>query len=276
VTLRAPLPRTGRGIRDASAVFPGLWSGPFLLLDLFPLSNPPTLCRGPYHLCRGSGLRFAARFIADSSPTGIVMEMTEGKDTHAAQQKEPGKDPGQRRLWASTGFQGRTLWEWLQFMGTAFLPVYITALGIWVGWIQFQGQQSAEEQRSQDEALQAYLDQMSMLLTEEHLRTSEAGDEVRLLARARTLTVLTQLEANPREAETDKEQAMEFLIEAELVQRMNGEDPIISLEETDLDGVDLDQEDLRGVDLENATLRDANLEDANLEGATMPDGSKHP
>ena len=38
-----------------------------------------------------------------------------------------------------------------------FLPVYIAALGLGLGWVQFQGQQAAEAQRAQDAALQASL-----------------------------------------------------------------------------------------------------------------------
>jgi len=50
-------------------------------------------------------------------------------------------------------------------------------------------------QRAQDDAVQAYLDQMSDLLLDEArpLRQSAEGDEVRSLARARTLTVLSRL-----------------------------------------------------------------------------------
>jgi thiamine kinase-like enzyme len=47
-----------------------------------------------------------------------------------------------------------------------------------------------EEQRTLDAALQAYLDQMTQLLLHERLRTSIPDDEVRSVARARTLTAL--------------------------------------------------------------------------------------
>ena len=50
-----------------------------------------------------------------------------------------------------------TVRAWLEFIGTAFLPVYIAALGLGLGWVQFQGQQAAEAQRAQDAALQASL-----------------------------------------------------------------------------------------------------------------------
>jgi hypothetical protein len=116
---------------------------------------------------------------------------------------------------------------------------------------------------------------MSLLILEEDLSTS-ASSEVSLLARARTVTVLSQLEAEPSESETAKEQVVEFLVEAELIHPKNGEGPLISLEETDIRGVDLDEEDLHGANLKNAmmastNLKEANLRGANLSGAWLPD-----
>ena len=58
---------------------------------------------------------------------------------------------------------------------------------------------TTQEQRAQDPALQAYLDQMSTLLLEKDLRNSEEDSEVRTLARARTLTVLERLDPSRKE-----------------------------------------------------------------------------
>ena len=131
-----------------------------------------------------------------------------------------------------------------------------------------------EEERAQDAALQGYLEYMSTLLLENKLRSSEADSEVRSLARARTLQVLQQLRADPTEEytekeDTDKEQLMEFLIEAGLITRVDGEDPVIRLEEASLSRTDLDYEELRGTVLEAADLRGANLKGAHLEGADL-------
>lgn len=52
---------------------------------------------------------------------------------------------------------------------------------------------------------------------------------------------------------------MQFLVEADLVQRVDGRDPIISLR-----GADLSDADLSGAILSSAILRDANLRDADL------------
>src|SRR5215204_1529067 len=101
-----------------------------------------------------------------------------------------------------TGFQGKTVWDFLQLL---IVPLMLVAIGLVFSLQQDARQQRVEdqraaaerelaEQRAQDEALQAYLDQMSGLLLERDLRASEEDSEVRTLARARTLTVLERLD----------------------------------------------------------------------------------
>jgi len=68
-----------------------------------------------------------------------------------------------------------------------------------------------EGERAQDAALQAYLDQMTQLLLHEDLRTSQPDDEVRSVARARTLTVLRVLDG------VRKATVVQFLYEARLI-----------------------------------------------------------
>jgi hypothetical protein len=88
---------------------------------------------------------------------------------------------------------------------------------------------------------------MSMLLMERDLRASKEGSQVRILARARTLTVLERLDTS-RKAEV-----MQFLVEANLLQTdvlppdkpPKGPLPIIKLGDPDArtgeNVVDLDQ-----------------------------------
>ncbi len=124
---------------------------------------------------------------------------------------------------------------------------------------------------------------MSSLLLERDLRESEEDSEVRTLARARTLTVLGRLDPSGKTA------LMQFLVEADLVQRVeDGRDPIISLRGADLSEADLFGATLSGADLFGADLSEANLigaegitnaeleqQFASLEGATMPNGQKY-
>jgi uncharacterized protein YjbI with pentapeptide repeats len=186
-----------------------------------------------------------------------------------------------------TGFQGKTVWDFLQLL---IVPLMLVAIGLVFSLQQDARQQRVEEQRAdaerelaerraQDEALQAYLNQMSNLLLENDLRESKEDSEVRTLARARTLTVLGRLDPNHKTA------LMQFLVEADLVQRVDGRDPIISLGGADLNNADLPEDaimpgavlsqanlsdaTLRFAYLSNANLYDADLSNANLSGATL-------
>jgi uncharacterized protein YjbI with pentapeptide repeats len=115
----------------------------------------------------------------------------------------------------------------------------------------------------------AYLDQISYLLLEKDLRNSEENSDVRTLARARTRTVLGRLDPSRKTA------AMQFLVEAELVQRVENREPIIRLS-----GANLSDADLSGADLSSATgvtneELEQQAESNGLEGATMPNGQKY-
>jgi len=94
-----------------------------------------------------------------------------------------------------------TVRDWLPIVGALLIPIVIAA-GTWaITWQQgkiedqrAQAERELAEQRAQDEALQAYLSQMSSLLLEKDLRKSAKDSEVHSLARARTLTVLVHLQ----------------------------------------------------------------------------------
>src|SRR5215210_5869919 len=169
------------------------------------------------------------------------------------------------------GFRGMTVRDWLQLL---IVPLALVAISFLFTAQQDQRQQQIEdqraqaerelaEQRAQDEALQAYLDQMSGLLLEKDLRTSEEDSEVRTLARARALTVLERLDPSRKTA------VVQFLVEAKLVQRVAGTGPIISLNGADLSGAYLFSSALSGADLERADLGQANLSDADLSWADL-------
>ena len=169
------------------------------------------------------------------------------------------------------GFRGMTVRDWLQLL---IVPLALVVIGFLFSVQQDARQQRIENQRAeaerelavqraQDEALQAYLDQMSGLLLERDLRASEKGSEVRTLARARTLTVLGRLDPSHKTA------LMQFLVEADLVQRADGRDPIISLSGADLSNVNLNGAELRAADLSFADLGHADLSATDLSGAIL-------
>jgi uncharacterized protein YjbI with pentapeptide repeats len=207
-----------------------------------------------------------------------------------------------------TGVRGKTAWDWMDLL---IVPLVLVAIGLVFSMLQDARQQALEnqraeeariienrradaerelaDQRAQDEALQAYLDQMSQLMLERKLLEAEPGDPVYTLAQARTSTVILRLDAEHNESVT------RFLINSglavkgdpspRLLREIPLEDATLShahlrnaslsgaaLSGTDLSGADLGRADLSDAglieaDLRYADLRYANLSPANLSGA---------
>jgi len=143
---------------------------------------------------------------------------------------------------------GITLWDWAKLL---IVPAVIAAGGVWFA-----------EQRSQDEALQAYLDQMAQLLTDKErpLRRAQPGDNVSVVAWAATKTVLRRM------GRERKGNVLRFVNEAGLI---NKHRPVFRLSGADLRGADLKESFLRDANLRGADLSGANLSEADLSGADL-------
>ncbi len=161
-----------------------------------------------------------------------------------------------------------TLWAWVKLL---IVPAAIAAGGIWFSRQQRKRELEAEaaqqerelaveKQRAQDEALQAYLDQMSTLLLEKDL----SDDKVRTLLRARTLTALTRLDAGR------KRSVLQFLYESGLVKKGH---VVVDLRGADLTAADLRAANLGSVNLSETDLRGANLNAAGLSGADLSEAN---
>ncbi|HYU76097.1 MAG TPA: pentapeptide repeat-containing protein [Ktedonobacteraceae bacterium] len=173
--------------------------------------------------------------------------------------------------WAWTGFLTKTLWDWLQLL---IIPVVLAVAGFWLNQIQKSREEKITERRAKSEqettlnnqreaALQGYIDTMSELLLEKHLgeltpegKVKPEYEEVRKIARVRTLTVLQQLDA------IRKFSVLLFLHESRLIDK--GDKCIVTL-----DIANLQRADLQGIHLENAQLCGAKLQEANLSGADL-------
>jgi uncharacterized protein YjbI with pentapeptide repeats len=192
-----------------------------------------------------------------------------------------------KRNW---GFKGKTGFDLVQLF---LFPLLLAFLGSLFPIIQ---QQIADE-RYREEALQSYYKDMRELIMDKKLKTSNPHDEVISIARARTLSVLRQLDKQRKGLLTL------FLKESNLITlkiddqgnliRVDGKGKlttdqsgtllsqtgIISMSGADLTSTDLKDMDLRYVSfwytrlknaqLEKTDLRYANLSQANLEGATL-------
>jgi hypothetical protein len=184
------------------------------------------------------------------------------------------------------GFRGMTVRNWLELL---VVPLVLLGIGLLfqiqqneVEERRLEAAQHIEEQRAQDEALQTYLEQMGQMLLDKDrpLRQSKEGDEVQLLARARTVTILRRLDS------ARNRDILQFLREARLVpsNKYDIQEHIVRLDNSnlskaDLRGANLDSFDLHGTDLSGADLIDARLpwsylpyaklNGANLRGAYL-------
>jgi len=183
----------------------------------------------------------------------------------------------------------KTLWDWLSLL---FVPVVI---GV-ATYVFRRTEQNIERQRAEERAkiekdaanrraeteralaldaqretaFQTYLDQMTYLLLDKQLRTSKAGAEVRSVARARTLTILRDLD----EDGLRKGAVVKFLYEARLIGGIEASN--LSEGKTTTDAIsrfnaviDLVGANLAGADLRKAVLSGVVLRETDLHGASF-------
>jgi uncharacterized protein YjbI with pentapeptide repeats len=195
--------------------------------------------------------------------------------------KQAAGDKLGRKPWTLKEFGGKPVWEWMQLL---IVPLALAVIGLLFEMQQAERQRALEEQqaaledrrakaerelaeqRAQDEALQAYLDQMSGLLLEKDLRTSEEDSEVRTLARARTATVIQRLDSDRNR------NVIRFLKEAGLTSKEQSSIRLLAgadLRGANLEVTDLSDADLSVADLSDADLSDTDLSDTDLSGANL-------
>ena len=181
------------------------------------------------------------------------------------------------------GVAGKTFWDFLELL---IVPAAL-AIGVyWLNRAQRKRELQIENQRAQDEALQAYIDSMEKLLLDKELRSSKEDSELRLLARARTLAVLPGLDGHR------KGSVLRFLYELDLLSSAKGK-AIVRLNGADFEGLvpqgismlgpPEKREGLtgtlqalhldKGANLIGATLEEVNLRKANLENARLNDAN---
>ena len=141
---------------------------------------------------------------------------------------------------------GITLWAWVKLL---IVPVVLAIGGFLFTRSETQATQAAAERRTQVEALQAYLGQMSDMLIpktdQPSLYKARPGDSLSSVARARTLAVLPRLDKD-RTA-----RVVQFLYECGLI--IKGRQVL----------------DLKGGNLNEVDLSEANLSRVNLSGTSL-------
>jgi uncharacterized protein YjbI with pentapeptide repeats len=166
-----------------------------------------------------------------------------------------------------TGFEKKKAWDWIDLIGIS------SAIAL-VGWIVARKQREREEtialEHAQDEALRAYLDQMSDLMVVRELPKKKRQDPEWKVAQARTIAIFLGLDGR------HKRRPLKLVHELGLI---NKGQSILGLENAGLDHADfselslrkanLSHADLRVSDLSGADLSDSDITDADLRGADL-------
>ena len=146
----------------------------------------------------------------------------------------------------------------------AGLLAALLAAVIGLGGVLYQQRVASDiaDQQRQEIQVQTYFDDIGELLldTDRPLREAEPGDDVSVLAQAKTLTVLEALDSE------HKKSIVQFLYNAQLVRK---DAPVVSLRDANLSDANLSGTDLREANLNGAFLEDADLREANLFQADL-------
>ncbi len=209
---------------------------------------------------------------------------------------DPTSSPPQKISRTEEKQPAKTLWDWSQLL---IIPIFLLVAALVFGLIQnaisFQmsdtqhkndmnlaaTQQAVDKAAAADQQreteIKSYFDTMSTLLENPHLRDSKAGVDLRSLARAQTLTVLSELVYDcsgcnaPIIDGVRKARVVRFLHDAGLINRGSAalSVPVVSLTGADLSGAALSRIDLGGADLAAVDLTGADLRGADLMGADL-------
>ena len=169
---------------------------------------------------------------------------------------------------------GKAFWDWLQLL---IIPVVLAITALLFNGAISRNEQKLTIQRDKtahnlavdtqrEDRLQAYLDRMSELLLTGNLRKSGLNADVRYIARARTLTVLSQLEHDRARKKT----VLQFLYESNLIKK-NEDSNIVDLEDADLSEGNYSLISLRDANLRKVYMTNAVLDDVDLSGADISD-----
>ena len=222
-----------------------------------------------------------------STPSSLSPQNQRGTDRLQNNQEEY-NDTGQLSKVGREHPQRKTWWDWVQSIAQLIAVIAIPLI-LGIATITFNAQQAnnAKEQhkidqvsadnQQQEATLQAYLDDMTKLIFDDKLGSQAVADkatstEAAIVARAKTLTVLSRL-ANPQR----KARVVQFLYESNLIGYYDPthtfrHNPIIDLKSADLSSADLSGANLFGADLSGVNLHFANLRNANLSCASLSGG----
>jgi len=164
--------------------------------------------------------------------------------------------------------RAKVLWDWLELL---IVPAALATVGLLFSRAQRHHEielarkreaadERAIESRAQEAALQGYFDRMTELLLDRRLCDPTVSDEVREIARVRTLNILRRLDTKRMRF------VLEFLHDMQLICE---ETPTLSLQGADLRSALLRNSQLPDINLAQALLSEATLAGANLTAGQL-------
>jgi len=108
------------------------------------------------------------------------------------------------------GFTNKTFWNWMELL---IIPAVLAIGAFLFNQSERKSEQKIVAERFQEEVLREYLDRMTELLLEKGLLTSEPESEVRIAARAQTLTTFRILNGKRKGV------VLKFLSDAKLIEK---------------------------------------------------------
>lgn len=160
-------------------------------------------------------------------------------------------------IWHWTGFGEKKLWDILQLL---IVPAVLAGGAFYLQETAKQEDQRLADERTKQESLNKYFDSMTALLLERKLRISKPNDEVRTIARAKTLTTLEELKVVSRAFELSddvrKSLILQFLQENQLIRK---DKVVVPLKGANFNGISFNDGDLSKVDLSEVRFWRANF-----------------
>ena len=170
------------------------------------------------------------------------------------------------------GASEKTGWDWMELSLKLSVPLTI-ALGGWLlGTLNSNRQNEIAQANQKDAVIREYIKEMKGMLLDKTVakEAKQPGSEANGVARALTLTALTQLKGEGEGSEQRRTLVFQFLRDSNF--------PILAGSEkvqgANLAGYDLSEANLIGANLRRADLSGANLSGAKFKDTMCPDGKK--
>ena len=158
-----------------------------------------------------------------------------------------------------TYYRAKTLWDWLELL---IVPFALAGTSLLFSVVRARAEQRLKDDEYREQALVKCFNLVTELIIKEYSTESEHNDVVSATVRAYVLATLRILDS------ARKGRLVLFLHAARFLGSYES-DPVITLQDGDLDHSDLSKANLRGICLEGANLSRANLKYADLHGAHL-------